>query len=595
MRPPTLRRHLPLFAPALLPVLLLALSLATPLSAQPVPFVLLHTSDTHGHMTPQPDPTSTELEKPLIGGFAAAATFLHQAKLEAWRQGALPLVFDAGDFFQGTPIVDHTKGACMIGLMNHLRVTAAGIGNHDFDYGLPVLKGAIRAARFPVVNCNVFETATGELLPRVRPYVLIPWKGRTLGVTAVLTAQTPSIALPENMVGLEFRDPGTILDRVIPAMRRKGADFIVLLSHLGIEEDRVLVSRRSDIDLILGSHSHTPMTAPEFGGLRPTPIFHAAYDNRFFTKTTVVVEPGRGRAIDFHSVPLFLSDFPEDPETRDLVASYMAPIDRIMKEVLGRSEVDLVRGVIGGDSSEGSFMGDAMRRYSGADFAFMNFGGVRFPLFRGDITAEHIFTLQPFPNTVEVLTLTGAQVRQLIEQSLSVEWTPINAADQEFARANFQLEAEGLKREFNTAFGYLVPANLHVTFDPTRPPMDRIVKLTDGAGAELEPARDYQVAFNSYLAGGGDGFTWLKQIAKRRETGVLVRDMIMRMIREDKGIARLPEQRMFNLKQTVRPMARTADGAAPGMGSAQTAPGTTPPAAAPSAAPACHQGAAAAW
>ncbi|RCK80411.1 MAG: 5'-nucleotidase [Candidatus Ozemobacter sibiricus] len=517
-------------------------------------FVLFHTSDTHGHLTAQPDPISTATDKPLIGGHAALATFLQRARLEAYQRGALPLFFDAGDYFQGTPVVDHTKGECMIALMNHLRVAAAGIGNHDFDYGPARLKEAIRLARFPVVNCNVFEQATGRLLAGVRPYVLIPWKGRLLGVTAVLTPETPRISMPENTAGLEFRDPLPILRELVPALRRRGADFIVVLSHLGIEDDRRLATALPDIDLILGSHSHTPMTAPEWCGPRPTPVFHAGYDNRFVTRSEIALGAGNAQATEFQAHALYLSDYPEDPDTQRLVASYMAPIDHLMKEVLGPSQVDLVRGVIGGDSPEGSYLADAMRQFSEADFAFMNIGGVRFPVFRGDVTVEQIFTLQPFPNTAVVVTMTGAQIRRLLEETLSVDWSPIGPADNEYAVQNFRVEAAGLKREFIATYGYLIPSGLQVTFDPHRPPMDRVISLVASDGTPVETERTYRVAFNSYIAGGGDGFGWLKDLPDRRDTGILVRDMVILKIRAEKGIHTLPEQRMFNLRQAIRPL-----------------------------------------
>ena len=538
-----------LFRPAFF--LALFLFITFPSGSEPVRFILLHTSDTHGRIEPQPDPTSDAQDKPLIGGYAAAKTALDRIKLEAYLSGALPLYFDGGDTFQGTPVVDQTKGSCMMDLMNKVHVAAATLGNHDFDYGQKRLKETISMAHFPIVNCNVFETIKGSLLPGVRSHILIPWRGRILGLTGILSPETPRISIPENVLGIEFRDPKPILRKLIPELRSKGADYIVVLSHLGIEDDKRLASAVPEIDLILGAHSHTTMQAPEYGGTKPIPIFHAGDGNRFIVRADIEVEKGKGTPSGFKTIPLYLKDFPEDPEIKAVVASYMVKINKLMKETIGVSRADLFRGVVGGDSPEGSFIADAMREGTGSDFAFMNLGGVRNPIFKGNITVEDIFILQPFPNTVEVLCLSGIQIRRLVEETLSVLWNPITAADKDYVAQNFRLNADGLKREFIASFGYLIPSNLHVTYDPERPPMNRIVTLTTADGKELDPGKVYRVAFNSYISAGGDGFSELKAVTGRDDSRKLVRELVMEKIRSEKGIPKAPEQRMFNMKLTT--------------------------------------------
>jgi|GEM_PF-6821847 len=103
-------------------------------------------------------------------------------------------------------------------------------------------------------------------------------------------------------------------------------------------------------------------------------------------------------------------------------------------------------------------------------------------------------------------------IRRLSENSDlgSVPFTPINKDDLDFAMKNFRLKAKGLKREFRGKYGYLVPSNLLITFDPELPEGKRIVKLTDGYGKPLDPKRNYRVALNSYLSSGGSGFKYLK-------------------------------------------------------------------------------------
>lgn len=529
--------------------------LLSPLSAAaaPLQFVILHTGDIHGHMTPQPDPTAASEPKPLVGGYAALATIVRSERLAALKSGGIAILTDGGDTFQGTPVVDETRGLCMIDAMNHLKTMAATIGNHDFDYGVSGLASAAAAARFPLLACNVFASETGRLLPFLKPYIRFRHKGVEIAFIGVLSPDTARISLAENVAGVDFRDPVPILTDLIPRLRRQGADYIVLLTHLGLDADKALADTVPAVDLILGSHSHTPMTEPAYSEKRRVPIIHDSFDNRVVGKITITTAPGREPVIRYDPISMYIASYSEDPEIKNLVAGYQDKIEEKMSAVVGTSSVDMVRGIIGGDSPEGSFIADAMRFVSSADFAVTNIGGVRYPIWKGPVTKNDLFLLQPFLNYVDVIRLTGAQVIELMEKSLSVPFSPVNDDDNLFAKENFKLRATGMKREFQGDFGYLVPSNLKLTYDPSRPPMNRIVEITDDSGAQLDPKRQYSVAFNSYMSTGGDGYAYLKSM-KRTSTGILVRDAIERYITSQNGVKALPPVRMKNLALTVEPI-----------------------------------------
>lgn len=520
--------------------------------AEPVRFVLFHTGDIHGHMTSQPDPTAASEPRPLIGGYAAMATALTRERLEALSAGALSLLIDGGDTFQGTPVVDESHGLCMIDAMNHLRTAFATVGNHDFDYGVAGLASAAAMARYPLLACNVFSQKTGRLLPFFRPYIRVAHRGVEIAFIGLLSPETARISLAENVAGVEFRDPVPILEKLIPELRGHGTDYIVLLTHLGLEDDKKLADRVPGIDLILGSHSHTPMTEPFRSEKNGVPIIHNAFDNRILGKVEFCVERGQPPSVAYEPIHLYIASYSEDPAMQQLVASYQTDIDRKMSTVVGTSSVDMVRGIIGGDSPEGSFIADAMREVAKADFAVTNIGGVRYPIWKGPVTKNDLFMLQPFLNYVDVVTMTGSGVVDLFEKSLSVDFTPVNEDDNAYARSNFRLQARGLKREFQGPYGYLVPSNLRITFDPNRPAMSRILGITDDAGAPIDPKRHYTMALNSYMSTGGDGYTDLKDL-KRHTTGVLVRDAIESHIRNRQGISELPPVRMINTALTVEP------------------------------------------
>jgi len=525
-----------------------------PATAAEVKLIFLHSSDVHGHIGPQPDPISLVEPRPMIGGYAALKTCLDRIRLEAVKNGSLALYFDTGDFFQGTPIVDHYKGACMIDLMNQVRTFGAEIGNHDVDYGLDKLKEEIKKAKFPILCCNVFETSTKSLLPHVRSSFWFSFKGKKIAIIGVITPDTPKIAIEENIRGLEFKDPIPILKRMIPEFRKRGADLIVLLSHMGIEEDRRLAQTDLDVDLILGGHSHWPMKKLEYQGSKPTAIAHPAYDNRIVSKVEVTLEDGKKPCFSFTPISLFLSDYPEDSAIKKVTDEYRREIAHEMDEVIGNSDVDLVRGVVGGDSQEGSFIADAMREFTGSDFAFINAGGVRYPIFKGPITMETIFMLQPFSNTIDVLTMNGKEIVHLVECAISTKFSEVNEDDREYGIENFRIIGKGLKRNFSGEFGYIMPSNLHITFDPQLSPFSRVIKISDADGRPLAPERLYKVALTSFMVDGGDGYAFLKKYPLREKTNFIVRDLIVKKIKKDGGIKKLPEQRMFNLKLSITPI-----------------------------------------
>jgi len=202
-------------------------------SAPAVKLVFFHTSDTHGHISASVDTTSSAKEKPLLGGFAALATFLQHERLEVYKSGGLPLYVDSGDFFQGSPVVDSTKGMCMVAMFNQLNLAATTLGNHEFDYGLDTLAKVIGDADFPVICCNVFHKKTGKLFPFLRPYLIIPFRGWKIALIGILTPETAQMSFPKNVAGIDFRDPIPILNELVPRLRQKGVDAVVLLSHMG--------------------------------------------------------------------------------------------------------------------------------------------------------------------------------------------------------------------------------------------------------------------------------------------------------------------------------------------------------------------------
>ncbi|MEW6712025.1 MAG: metallophosphatase, partial [Candidatus Riflebacteria bacterium] len=237
---------------ALLPFFALVFSLILPLQilAASAELIIFHTSDTHGSIAAHADPTAKDEPRPLIGGFAVLKKLMDTYREDPANSKARIMYLDSGDFFQGTPVVDRTKGAVMIDFMNRIGVEATTLGNHEFDYSYENLVEQMEKAQFPVICCNVFEKATGRLVPFAEPYRVLAHQGFKIGIIGVDTPETPSISVEKNIKDLDFRAPEPIVQKIADRLRASGVDFIILLSHLGYESDLEFVEKVRGIDLI---------------------------------------------------------------------------------------------------------------------------------------------------------------------------------------------------------------------------------------------------------------------------------------------------------------------------------------------------------
>ena len=247
-------------------------------------------------------------------------------------------------------------------------------------------------------------------------------------------------------------------------------------------------------------------------------------------------------------MPLYVDTFGENPKTKAIEDSYLADLKAEMARRLGETRVHLARGISGGDSPEGSLIADAMRKAADADFAFINFGGVRQPFAKGPITVEDVFMVQPFNNVIEVIEMNGFMVRNLIEKAYANEARAMDDSDRTSAKEQHRTKADGTKLMVGAPYGILLPSGMHITYDPSLPPMKRVLKLTTEDGKELAAEKVYKVALNDFVAEGGDGFTELRDLPNRQKLPVLVRDALIKHIEDLKVIEKRPEKRVFNLK-----------------------------------------------
>jgi 5'-nucleotidase len=237
--------------------LIIACLIAINASAQDsISLEILHTNDTHSCIQPL-SKNLADTAKANRGGYLR-----RMAMLDVER-AANPqlLLFDSGDFSQGSTYYTLFKGAVEIGLMNLMHYDAATLGNHEFDFGMDNLEHLVKTANFPIVCAN-YDFKNSKLEGLVKPYTIIYRNGIKIGVFG-LSPKLKGLAFDKNFTNVVFNDPIPVAEKTAYYLKNtEHCDFVICLSHLGWSlkdgySDDYLMAKTRNIDLVLGGHSHT--------------------------------------------------------------------------------------------------------------------------------------------------------------------------------------------------------------------------------------------------------------------------------------------------------------------------------------------------
>ena len=429
---------------------------------------ILHINDLHGWVLPHPAGEGRVTE---AGGLARMAALVK-------RSSHGPSLFvAAGDLMQGTNLSNFSRGKAVIEALSLMGLDASAVGNHDFDYGLDVLRRRASEATFPFLAANV-EGAGAEFLS--------PWTVRRAGPLRVAlfgltTVETPVMTHPDNVRGLTFLSPEETARRLVPDLRRR-ADLVVCLSHLGLEEDRRLAAAVPGIDVIVGGHTHTMLESPLRVG--STLIVQAWERGDVLGVLELEVHDGRVSSSRGRLLPVVASAG-EERETATLLERYRRESEGRLGEMIGRARVDLVgrREMIrAGETNLGSLVADAVREAVAADAAIVNAGAIRADVPAGEVTAAHLYNVLPFDTYIVSYVLMGSEVWELLEDGLV-----------------------GLER---MGGGFPQVSGMSYSFDASAPAGSRLREVRIG-GDVLRDGKIYVVALNDFLAAGGDGYRGL--------------------------------------------------------------------------------------
>ena len=217
--------------------------------------VILHTNDTHSQVEPRPKSTLASSD---MGGYARRMGVINKIRSEEKNV----LLFDAGDFSQGTPYFNFYNGRIEIDAINKMKYDAITLGNHEFDNGIDTLAVILSKATIPVVSSN-YDISQTAIAPYVKPYYIIRKFGLKIGIIG-LDVDPKSLIIESNYKGLTYEDPIEVANKMATFLKKeKKCDLIICLSHLGSDKkseevnDFVIARNTKYIDVIIGGHSHS--------------------------------------------------------------------------------------------------------------------------------------------------------------------------------------------------------------------------------------------------------------------------------------------------------------------------------------------------
>ena len=455
-----------------------------PIFAENKEIIILHTNDIESVYEPIPATWRDDME--LIGGISHLATLIRNTR----KSENITFLVDAGDIFTGA-LSKKSEGKLPFDLYSAMNYDTLTLGNHEFEYGWEKLVETIPRANFPVLNANIVHEASGELI--AEPYTIIKRDSVKVGVIGVMGIDAFYNTMASfHRTGLTIKDPTETAQYWADKIRDE-VNIIVVLTHQnrtapmqtnkesdpsvqrGFDEDYAMAGNLRGVDVIFGGHSDNglkqPVIHPKTGtviGLTFGQGMHLGY-----TKFKVDTQKHDAEFIEGYLIPVNSKQLPEDKQTATLINDYRKIYPELL-EVLAIVNEPLMR-KYNEESSIGNLLTDYMKKAAQSDIAFLNSGAIRADFNTGDVTLEQLINVYPFKDNLTVIELTGNQIKELIEYSLTLP------------------------------YGIGQVSGLKIKYDSTQDEMKRVIDIKVN-GNDLIDNEKYTISVSGYLAKGGDGY-----------------------------------------------------------------------------------------
>jgi 2',3'-cyclic-nucleotide 2'-phosphodiesterase/3'-nucleotidase/5'-nucleotidase len=463
---------------------------------------VLATADLHGRIQAGSSGTGP------AGGLAAVAGVMDSLAREC---GCPTLRLDAGDALQGTLLSNVSRGRAMVEALNSLNFSAAVPGEHDFDWSVDTLRRRISESSYPWLAANVFDSATGRRPDWLAPYRMLQAGKLKVAVVGYLTPETKTALKPELTAGLRLGEGVFAIHDILAEVRAQRPDITILLAHAGAScqgsvctgEAISLVEglEARSIDLLLGGHSHNIANARVAG----VAIVEPGMGGEAVAVADLVKTAAGGREVRTRTVSVRPDSVTPSAQVAAVVERSVRRADSLTGRVVATIKLPLTR--VGDQYRLGSLIAESRRNALRADVGLVSNDAIKADLPAGRVTYGQLHQVLPSQLRLVRVTLTGAQLRELLERTIDREGHPT---------------------------GHV--AGVTVRYEPGAG-KDRVRSVQLPGGRALRSKESYTLATDEVLAGGGNGYSMLASLSAEPGGVLDVEALIMYLRRLPQPVA----------------------------------------------------------
>ena len=447
-------------------------------------------------------------------------------------------VVSNGDFVQGGSLGASSHGRNIINIMNEVGYDYVTLGNHEFDYGIPRQIELMEALTAECLCCNFKDLRTGKQI--YEPYHIVNYGKFDVAYVGMSTpytinSSTPTYFKDENgnyMYSFCIENFYDVVQNAVNSARKEGADFVVVLSHLGDEDEGEgginspsMIENTYGIDIVLDGHSHSVILDSIVKNKKGENVTLTSTGTKFEYMGVLTINPNGSFKTELIPTKTYTK---QDPWVLKVINEIKEGYKKVAEQVIFTSDVKLAsyddqgnRLVRSQETNIGNFCTDAYRTVFDTDIAFLGGGSIRADLPKGDVTFNDLYTMFPFENGTCKGECTGELLLDILEFSVSI-------APGEFG--GFQ-QVSGLRFEYDSSIPSPVVYNANHDFDGVKGERRvKKVEILNRETGEYEPLqldKTYTFAASSYLAiDHGDGFAMMERCTNIQDAGVLDTDII---------------------------------------------------------------------
>ena len=503
--------------------------------------VILHVNDAHCGINADDE----------TFGYADIAAY--EAKLKA--EGYTTLLVDAGDYVQGDVIGTLSDGEYIIDIMNELGFDVATLGNHEFDYGMKQFKKLTEKAKFDIVSSNFIDLGTNK--PVFDGWTLVEADGIKLGFVGITTPETVVKSNPSNFknengefiysfcAGDNGEELYSNVQASVDAAEAAGADMIVAVGHLGIDEQsspwtsREVIKNTNGIDLFIDGHSHSLIESEIVSDENGDKVVLTSSGTKLQSIGAVTVSDGKITSELVEKGDYTVSEDAASAENKayqaasKFIGGIEEQYEKLVNTVVAKTDVNLTtmnpekpeeRIIRNSETNLGNLCADAYRTQMGADIAFVNGGGIRANIDSGDITYGEIIAVHPYGNSACLIEATGQEILDALE---------LGSCSYPGESGGF-LQVSGLTYEIHS----YIPSAVVLTENKEFVKVDGEYRVKNVVvnGEPLDLDKTYTLASHNYmLKSGGDGYTMFKDNTILKDEVLIDNQVLINYIVDELG------------------------------------------------------------